>query len=36
MVNLFFAYEYEAVFCKEEHGCAKHTHIKMSKVPGLT
>ena len=29
-----YAYEYEAVFCYEEYGYAKHTHIKISKKSG--
>lgn len=36
MINLLFAYEYECevVFCSEEHGYAKHAHIKISKKSG--
>ena len=37
MKNFMFAYEYEfeAIFRREEYGCAKHAHFRISKLSGL-
>ena len=36
MKNILFAYEYEyeAIFCYEEYGFAKHAHFRISKLSG--